>query len=191
MKKKISNNKSSIRQTGGGPSEYSDLTPLEQSVENICNTSVAANPSGNIFGLNVLSTSQVLPPNPREDVLSSSMIEALPNSQVETILSSPVEVIASSGEVENIVLELQTPSTSTKTYSANVENETPNIAKKSTIRPRQRRLQTKQEERTKLIKLTEQQTEEMKKMTVALELLTEAVKAQTKILEQNKNDSVI
>ncbi|XP_046805777.1 uncharacterized protein LOC124419626 [Lucilia cuprina] len=54
-KKKLSLNKISICQTGGGPYQEVELSPIEQAVDSIVNINVAANPTGKILGLDIPS----------------------------------------------------------------------------------------------------------------------------------------
>ncbi|XP_065368782.1 uncharacterized protein LOC135961216 [Calliphora vicina] len=167
LKKKLSNNKKSIRQTGGGPSEVSELTPIELAVDSIVSINVAANPSGTFYGVKIAN-------EPHNTVLASSPPSVIPSNdcpELPDVSCSPPAENAPTVE-ENILNIIETPpqpqcSTHKQTFSL-----------------KKRRQMAKDDERKKLIKLTQEHTEAITRQTAALEKLTTAIEIQNRLLQE-------
>lgn len=124
---------------------------------------MAANPSGSVYGLKVANTNE--PPktvqtssSPLVSVLDSNDCLELP----EESSSPPEEIAPIVGE--NLCSVIETP---LKPQSS-IHNQTLKFSKK-------RRQIAKDEERKKLIRLTEEHTEAITRQTAALEKLTAAI----------------
>lgn len=149
-KKKIAMNKNCIRQTGGGPFQEVELSPIEQTVDNIVKINVAANPSGTVLGLDVLPHSST-------------------NSDVNPIpLNDNDIVFVSSNEMDS-------------TYKGE-ENPHNTVIKGLGKRRRQPK-----NEKTKMAKLADKNTEALEKLTNVVENLTTSVKDLLKIIENKMN----
>lgn len=161
-------NDASIQQTDDEPSEFSEFIPIKLEVESIVDTSVDAYPSGAVYGFKVENTNE--PPKPVQ-ALPPLLVSGLASNELPQVSSSPPAYNAPSVG-ENILNSIETPlKPQCFTY-------------KQTLSSKERRQIAKDEERIKLIKLTQEHTEAITRQTAALEKLTTAIEMQNRLLQE-------